>query len=278
MTNPTVMEELQQTYRDLLRDILQRRSARNPAYSLRLMARQIGVSAATLSGVLRSKKNLSFIKAQSIAGALKLGRKETEIFLLLVQIEHTNDPGLKFDLMKKLHALGGGNKASHISVEQFRVVSDWYHYAILSLADVPSFNFTKDAIPLVARTLGITVVEAHNAVRRLETLEMIEWLNGRCFSREKNFLVQAKTPEPALRLHHKQLLQKAIDSIVNQSPNEKYMASETVAIDSSKLEEFTAITEDYLNKIIDLANSSDAKDHVYQLGVQFFRLTRKDFL
>ncbi len=266
----------QNSYREYLKTVFEERSAKNPRYSLRAMAKQIGVSPATLSGVLNKKKNLSIEKANSVSKALKLSSKNVEIFLLLVQIETTKNEDLKNVLTSKLRSIGGCSEATNLSIEHFKIISEWYHYALLSLTELKKFKLTPTTVFKAAKLLGITKIEVTNAISRLEKLEMIELKNGIYTSTNENVCVAALSPNLALRKYHKQMLDKAMASVETQNLKEKYIGSETLAIDSSKIGVLAELTEEYFNKVINLANSSKEKDHVYHLGVQFFRLTEKD--
>jgi len=263
------------SYRDYLKTVLEQRSVKNPKYSLRAMAKSLGVSPATLSGVLNGKKNFSIEKANTVCKALGLKGKQAEVFLLFVQLESTSNEDLKNATFKKLKSLGATDKSTDLSLEHFRIISDWYHYAILSFTEISGFKFSKEAIPKVARALGITKIELESAIERLIKLEMLQVEKGIYKSTYENVCAEAMTPNLALRNYHKQLLQKAIQSLETQTPKEKYIGSETIAIDSSKLKEFSEITEEYFNKVLLLAKESNKKDQVYHLGVQFFRLTEK---
>ena len=60
--------------------------------------------------------------------------------------------------------------------DEFALISDWYHFAILGLAEIKS----SKASPLwIAKRLGITHDEAKEAVDRLLRLRIIEVENGK---------------------------------------------------------------------------------------------------
>src|SRR5690349_9824776 len=91
-----------QSYRQYLKVTLADRIGRNPAYSLRAMARDIDISPGLLSLILSQKKNLSDEKALDVAACLELDERETEYFSLLVQLEKTTRETHRNRLLEKI--------------------------------------------------------------------------------------------------------------------------------------------------------------------------------
>ena len=60
-------------YRDVLKEMLGTRVASNPNYSLRAFARDLGISASTLSHVLSLRKGLSTKSATQVAKKMFFG-------------------------------------------------------------------------------------------------------------------------------------------------------------------------------------------------------------
>ena len=85
--------------------------------------------------------------------------------------------------------------------DTFSIISDWYHYAILSLARIK--NTSADP-KLVARRLGISSVEARGAIERLRKLGFIEIKRG-CLKRTSLPLTTlTDVPSAARKKYHKQ--------------------------------------------------------------------------
>ncbi|RYZ69650.1 MAG: DUF4423 domain-containing protein, partial [Proteobacteria bacterium] len=70
------------------------------------------------------------------------------------------------------------------------------------------------------------------------------------------------------------MLSKAIESLPTQSPQEKFIGSETLAFDSTRLAAASEIIEDCFSRVVKLAAESEKKDSVYHIGIQMFRLSR----
>ena len=78
------MEITSNHYREMLREELQRRTGRNPRYSLRAFAKCLGVDVAALSSVLSLKQTITLRTANKIVSKLDLPEKERDFFLVAV--------------------------------------------------------------------------------------------------------------------------------------------------------------------------------------------------
>ena len=262
-------------YRSYLKAVLAERQRSNHAYSMRAFARNLGLTQSGVSQVLSGKKNLSQESAHQIAEKLGLNDRDTEFFCLLVQLETAKTAILKESILKKLNSLNPKEPVEVLSLEFFRAISDWYHLVIKNMTDIEGLELTPKAI---AKRLGITSIEADSALERLLKLELIEPIEGRPhrYRQVKNYVIaKAATPNEALRNFHRQMLEKAKDSLTTQTPQEKIIGSETFAFNERHLKEADQITEEYFKKMAALAKGPGKKTQVYHLGVQFFNVTKE---
>lgn len=262
-------------YRAFLKSVLVERQSKNASYSMRAFAQVLGITQAGVSQVLSGKKNLSSETALQVASRLSLGELETEYFCLLVQLEATKKPLAREAVLKKINVLNPKRPVRELSVDFFRSISDWYPLVIRNMTEIEGVDFTPKAI---AKRLGITSLEAETAIERLCRLELIEadpTCPGRYRKTQDYVVAKSAVPSEALRSFHRQMMEKASESLTTQSPQEKVIGSETFAIDTDCLEEARRITEDYFQRMLSLSKSSQKKTQVYHLGVQFFNVTKE---
>lgn len=263
----------EQNYRSYLKSTLVEKIERNLGYSLRALARDLGISPSSLSEVMKGKKNFSAATALSIAQKLGLNSLEQEYFLLLVQIESAKSIAVKENLQARAHSLNPSMTVRDLSVDMFKVIADWYHFAILELTHVAGFSFRAESI---AKKLGISTLEAETALDRLLRLELLEKSpKGGYRKTDSHLLSASEVPSGALRKFHQQMLEKAGESLTTQTPKEKIVGSETFALDPKQLLEANRITEEYFQKMVKLS-ALGKKKSVYHLGVPFFKLTKED--
>lgn len=266
-----MLTDKHQNYREILRQILIERMKKNSSYSMRSMANQLKISPTTLSDVLKGKKNFSREMGFQVASHLQLNEVETERFILLIEYATSKRAEQREKVLSKLRSLHPEEDFEDLSLDRFKLISDWYHFAILSLTQLEEADLSPSAI---AKRLRITPFEAEDGLQRLLRLKLI--------ARDKTFgikcvvanpRVESATANQALRNYHRQMLHKAIESLETQTPNEKVIGSENICIDSDHLEEFRELTDRYLKSARKLARKQSRKRQVYHLGVQFFKVT-----
>jgi uncharacterized protein (TIGR02147 family) len=262
------------SYRGYLRATLAERVGKNSKYSLRAMATQLGMAPSSLSQVIKGTKNLSLETALQVATRAGLKSKEIRYFCLLVQAENEKNPILKDSFIQQINQNrpGSREKIRDLNVDQFKMISDWYHFPILELTKVADFEFNSKNI---AKRLGISPVQAEAALERLERLMLLErGENGKYIEDTNRMVASSIAPNAALRSFHKQMLEKAIESLETQTHLEKVLGSETFAVDAEKINEAREIINDFFERMVKLCTESSKKSDVYHLGVQFFNLTQ----
>ena len=260
------------SYNSYLKGALTTRQKVNPSYSLRAMAKQVGLSASSLSDVMAGKKNLSENKAVEVANRLKLSPRESRYFCTLVQYQSAKSEELRAMLASQLRSMNPHLRDHfEITVDRFSLIADWYHTAILEMT---CFDDNRLYAETISQSLGITVTQAQNAIDLLVRLNLIETLgNSRYKKNNGKVLVQSDVPNQALRKYHHKMMELAQESLRNQLPSEKVVGSETMAIDTADLPEAREIIETCFQQINQLTERAKTKDHVYHLGIQMFRLT-----
>ena len=160
------------TPKEFLTEELAKRKNLNPAYSLRAFARQLKLSPGELSEIMAGKRHLSLKSALRTARALGLNQSETKQLLQMAQLGKSLD----FKDRELLEPLNAQKVVQQISNDLFHIVSDWYCFAILNLAECKSFKWNSQYI---AQKLTISVHEARLAVERLERAGLVETRQGK---------------------------------------------------------------------------------------------------
>lgn len=261
-------------YTFYLRDELIERQSRNPGYSLRAMARDFAMSPSQLSSVLKGQKGISPTTALRICSKLGLTAQEADFFQLLVQLRQTENAALKEQILGKLKAIHPEMHIRELSVDHFRMIADWYHFAILEMTQLKGFKLSAKT---ASRRLGITQIEAESAIKRLLRLELIEPDDERGYRKtEENLLVSSAAPNEALRHFHRSMLQKASDALETQSPEERYVGSQTFSIDVDQLDQAREILARCRRELVELFDQGKKRTETYHLGIQLFRLTQPE--
>lgn len=255
-------------YKDMLLQELSERKAANSKYSLRAFARDLEVSASFLSHVLRNKKNLSVENAISFSKKLGWSSLDSQILVNLVRYQSAQGEREKSYIKKELiKANRVYRRFDKLKNDQFAVISDWYHYAILELIDVKGFSSSPTWI---AKRLRISVTEATTAIDRLIRLKMIEIDPNGNLQKLKNNGTK-DFPSEALRKFHKQHLVN-VSRIFEGIPHDKRNVSgTTMAVNLKKLPEAFELIKDFRSQMCALLEDGE-KENVYHLAIQLFPL------
>ncbi|MCX6126212.1 MAG: TIGR02147 family protein [Proteobacteria bacterium] len=248
------------SHQNVLRTCLLERQIKNPNYSLRSLARCIGISPALLSQLMSGQRRLTPKSAEKIAAAMDLSTAQSKAIRL--QVEKSSGPSSK-KTKTDINELSG---------DQFLVISDWYHYGILGLA---ALEENKSDPPWIAKKLSISVSTAKAAFARLIKLGFIE-CQAKGFRQAVAPLDTTNyVPSTAIRKYHRQNLDKAADSLVNDPFGTRFFSGLTVAIDPDELPALKAFVLKF-KKRFDSKCSMHRKRRVYQLGIQFFPLDKEE--
>src|SRR4051812_45475661 len=166
-------------YKKILNHELSKRIEKNPRYSLRALAKAIGTDAGSLSRVLAGTKVPTISLSQKIFTALNFSPYEQHQFLNSVAVAYQQMGYQR--LSPKIRALSAavdpsGSQFKELSLDAFRIISDWYHYAILELTLASEF---KSEAAWISKQLGISVTETKLAIERLLSLELLRVENGK---------------------------------------------------------------------------------------------------
>ena len=119
-------------YKSTMREHLSRRIETNPRYSLRAYAKALTVDVSDLSKVFSNKKALSIPNAEKISYKLGLDPDEKDLFMLSVFTDH-QERGRKKRIPQTILE-NVDRKERALNTDEFRIVADWYHAAILELS------------------------------------------------------------------------------------------------------------------------------------------------
>lgn len=255
---------------DNLTQLLQERlllaQSKNPRYSLRAFAKSLSMPAPVLSELLRGKRKYTKKLTLHICDALYLSPEERENYLQNLEVHKRNKNRLKHILKEK-------SEQSHtqISGDQFRVIADWYCFAILSLAEIK--GFVSDA-RWIATRLGIQKHQAETAIESLVRLNMMERKGKQLIVTGKQFATSNTVPSVAIKKNHMQGLELAQEALREVPLELREFNSNVIAINTKNIAEAKGILREAHRKLAELLAQGE-KNEVYRLNVQLFPLSKE---
>lgn len=259
-------------YRTYLKDELSNRCRHNSNYSLRAFARDLKLSSARMSEVLSGKKGLSRVAAADIGKLLKMNTAESEYFCDLVEVAHARSSIAREAALKRIQEYKPTDSVKNLDEDSFKIVSDWYHFAILNLMHLKDFKSNPEWI---SSRLGITHDTVLEALSRMLRLKMISYDGGH-YHPEKDFIAGPDgVPSTAVRKFHKQLMEKAIASLETQTIAERDMSSLMIPMDAKKIELARKRIRDFRVRLCKELSEGDDLNALYCLSIGFFNLADK---
>lgn len=252
------MELLPETFTDFrayLEAEFSDRSQGNRQYSLRAFAKFLDTESSFLSKMLKGQRKVSGNNIVKFSHKLGLNLEQINHFVSLTSAETDISEGY-----------------SQIQIDEFNLISDWYHYAILELIQVDDFQADTR---WVSRTLGITFGEAHAAIERLKRLGLVKIEGKKWVCTGQNTTVGHHFTLEALRNMQRQILQQAIHALENTSMSERDQSSMTFCVDLERLEEAKKRIQKFRRELSQFLENGDSKDKVYQLSISLFPVSHR---
>src|SRR3989338_5406897 len=133
--------------REFLASVFKEKQRKNPKFSLRSWSKQLGFqSPSVLSMVLRGERKLQLDRLTKIADALSLSILEKQYLQVLNLYSNATKSSEKQLYADLLNQIRPDQEFSTLHLDQFRLISDWYHFAIYEMVDLKDFKLDYDFI------------------------------------------------------------------------------------------------------------------------------------
>jgi uncharacterized protein (TIGR02147 family) len=244
---------------------LSRRKQRNDSYSARAFARDLGLSPSRLSEVLSGAHGVSESTADRIATRLKLKPVERKFWKDLILSASSRNQKVRELAAKRVAEFRKVEGVRRLREDQFRVISDWYHGAILELTQVRGF---QSDVNWIAARLGIAVSQAEGALARLKQLGLLQQdAKGQWTAHLEASNMFSDVPSTAIRKFHRQILTMHLESLLEDEMSEREAVSMILAIPKSKVGEFRQEMKAFVTRFWQNIENEE-KDDLYSLSVQ----------
>lgn len=228
---------------EILRSELGRRCAENPGYSLRAFARALEISPSLLSMVISGKAPVS----------RKLSHKVKQQF----------GSQLAQSVLK----------TQTLSLDQFALLSDWYHLAIICLTDIPEF---KSDPAWIAKKLKISPIQAKLAFERLIRMGILKKQNNKWVQPAGQIRMDNKISTEATRKFQRQCLEKALWSLENDPVEARDFSSMTLAIDPALVPLAREKIQAFRRQLTKELEAFGKAKSVYHLTVQIYPVSETE--
>lgn len=233
---------------------------KNPSYSLRAFARRLGLVPSAMSELINGKRGISRKRAEALLDRLMLDpvAKENLLCTIPFSIRRSRDPSLKT------------KPQTQLSVDHYHTIAEWYHFAILSLAETEGFRCKPEWI---AKRLGISEAVAAQAIDRMLRLEMLEKISDKEWrTTGLSYNTSDHIANLSLRKAHHENLELAAESLNRDPVEQRDFVSTTMAIDPTLIPEAKRRIRQFHQELSAFLESGK-KTEVYKVSLQMIPLT-----
>ncbi len=256
-------------FRQILKNEYDHRRERNPSYSLRSFARDLNLSASRISEVLNNKGDLSSQSMMEIGARLSIPRDELLAIKAAMDLKKSTSEEVKQSAQKYLDNYNYQSKFLQLSEDTFRILADWYHYAILSAMEM---NYFDGSVAFLSRVLRLDPKTTQEALDRMLANNMIRFHDGRYFPTGEVFSTSNDVQSKALKVAHRQTLEQAIQSLEDVNIDLRDITSATICIDIDRLPEAKKMIRDFRRGLSRFLEAGK-KNAVYNINIQLHPLS-----
>lgn len=246
------------SFADFLHSKYQERKQRNPKYSLRSFARDVGVSSGRLTNLL---------KGRDIPG-----EETIEKFSTIFELIQEDKDVLKKVIYSQKYLRRGTGFSKQLNEHEFGRISDWKTWCIYTMFQATDYepsvewfckklNLMREDVELCLQKLNDLGVIAPNEVFYEVICESVTTTND--------------VPSSSIRKFHKEFIPIGMDAMDMVDVQERDVSSLTFCIDKKKLPEYKKLISDFRAKLSNLAKQEETSDELYQLNIQFFPMSFK---
>ena len=257
---------------DKIRSHFAQLQRKNPAFSLRAFAMKLDISPSALSEIMSGKRKVSKKMAVKLLDRMYLDPKEVEAIkqlfdgkLAAAQGDDTTEKGLLQKYKKNISYL-------KLSSDQFNLISEWQHFAILSLME--TVDFISD-IDWISKRLKLTVTEAQKTLNRLIDLNLVSRKNNKFAPTNEPLITSDDVANQAVRKAHYEDL-KLAEKVLDHCPVElRDFTAVTVAVDKNKIPEAKQMIREFQDRLSQFLEDGP-KSEVYKLTFYMYPLSHTE--
>lgn len=261
---------------EILRKAFLHKKKSKSSFSLKAVASKVGVSAPFLSQVFSGKRNIPIGMIDEVCRILDLDTERRD-FIFRSVLKGRSQAG-RSGIADGLNGARAVEKPdwNFQSVSKFWVLEDWHYLPLLNCTLLKDYDGTTT---FLAERLSLPLAEVEAAVTRLREAGLLKPdIHGvlRKASRFNDF--QSAGSKEGIRKFHRAGMAKAATTLTEQTTDEdlecRLITTFVLTSPKGKLPWAKQRIREFLDEMTAELTAEPAEE-VYQLGIQFFPLTKK---
>lgn len=243
-----------------LSQFFEKKRGKNPRYSIRAFARDVGISSGRASELLRGIALPGRILRKRIAEELKLNKNQKNQLNLLAE-NHVS--------RRKKNQIKPGFQ---LDEKEFTLLPEWQHFAVLNILNTAD---AKPSIAWIASRLALSEATVQDSLQKLMRARLIEEAGGFYKTVHQHLTSTSTIPSAALRSYNRQMIERALWSLENIPLELRNVTSIMMTANPDNLYKLKVLTNEFKQRAAQLFGEGEATE-VYSLCVQIFPCTTVD--
>jgi uncharacterized protein (TIGR02147 family) len=260
-------------YRKYLKEFYEESKAAKKYFSYRFFAQRAGLNAPILlKMVIDGKRNLSRKTIEKFIAGTNLKDKEAVFFRNLVLFNQAKSSLEKQEHYRVLRSLSRMVPQHIIEDDHFDYFDKWYFSAVRE--GICHYKY-KDDWELVASCVNppITPDQAREAVEWLLEHGLLKKnKNGSYEQAHKAISTRSEVKSIVVRNFNRKMMQIAERSLDAVPVKKRYATGVTIGLSQEAYDIIVAEIEAFRDRVVQIVNSLQQSDRVYQVGIQLFPL------
>ena len=262
----------------LLSEKFNEKKLRNPSFSIRSWASQMGLSShGGLQQILAGKRTVPKKYIPGIIKTLSLNTGEAMYFETLIDFEKAKNPEEKEIYYKRLNHLRPNKREVQVlEIENFKYFQNPLHSIIRTMIERSDFENNPEWIKKKLR-IKTTKREVEEVLERLIRLDLISEEKGKLKKTHKHIKNKIDVPSKAVEEYHQKMSLLASQEINKQDINQREYNSFCLNIPKGKIKGAKKKIRNFVDDFIGEFEAPNKKSNeTYQLNVQLFSLIKNN--
>ncbi|MBN1128510.1 MAG: TIGR02147 family protein [Chitinispirillaceae bacterium] len=261
-------------YHKYLLDYYNEKKVTDRFFSYRYMSRRLGIDAGYLVKVLQGQKNITLSSVPKFAALLKLGKKETKYFELLVLFSKAKSNAEITSYFEKMLPFTEV-KHTRLESDKYEFYQKWYHSAVREVIGFAGYRGDYKALAELILP-AIKPLEAKKSVELLLRLGLVQKNhNGEHLLTSRFLTTGEEWHSIAIRKFQEETILRAQEALDQIPREERDISTMTVSLSAEGFEEVRERLRQFRRLIFEIAEKEQHADGAYQLNLQFFPISRR---
>ncbi|MDZ4676458.1 MAG: TIGR02147 family protein [Oligoflexia bacterium] len=264
-----------QDFRNYLKDYYKVRRSTDRKFSIRFFARIAGLRSQNyLKVVMDGSRSLTNRNVPKFIKGLGLDHARAEYFEALVHLNQSRDNVEYRKYLNRVLHLQKKKSALTLDSAQHEFFTTWYHIVIFEM--LCQDNFVEDPALISRRLKGlVTPSQVHESLELMEKIGIIKRHDKKLMPIAAQIAAPENVSVKEFRKFHDSFIEQASQALHFDKPEDREIRTLTIALTPTQLPQFKLKLKDFLREMNAYFSHGNGTS-VYQLNLQFFKLTKGD--